>query len=219
MLPEWEDYEHDGFNNKKYTTMAKVGNRLYAPPYSENPNFDVLTKFVDGKWITERTGIKETSRTYFAHSVASNGKIFCPPAGHEETWSEMLVILANGEHYTKDLGIGKESKKYFAGLENSQRKIYYIPRGGCVCEPVDTWKSQGDLAEVLVIDTETNETSQQIQSVDTTASIVTETFQSEEKILPQDLNAEEQYEFATSFLKVGDYSTAERAFRELLYQP
>ena len=73
-----------------------------------------------------------------------------------------------------------------------------------------------DLGTISYKDTETNETSQQIQSVDTTASIVTESFQSEEKILPQDLNAEKQYEFATSFLKVGDYSTAERAFREFV---
>ncbi|WP_440934881.1 tol-pal system protein YbgF [Candidatus Pelagibacter sp.] len=73
-----------------------------------------------------------------------------------------------------------------------------------------------DLGTISYKDTETNETSQQIQSVDTTASIVTENFQSEEKILPQDLNSEEQYEFATSFLKVGDYSTAERAFREFV---
>ena len=73
-----------------------------------------------------------------------------------------------------------------------------------------------DLGTISYKDTETNETSQQIQSVDTTASIVTETFQSEEKILPQDLNEEKQYEFATSFLKVGDYSTAERAFREFV---
>ena len=73
-----------------------------------------------------------------------------------------------------------------------------------------------DLGTISYKDTETNETSQQIQSVETTASIVTETFQSEEKILPQDLGIEEQYEFATSFLKVGDYSTAERAFREFV---
>ena len=73
-----------------------------------------------------------------------------------------------------------------------------------------------DLGTISYKDTETNESSQQIQSVDTTASIVTENFQSEEKILPQDLNPVEQYEFATSFLKVGDYSTAERAFREFV---
>ena len=73
-----------------------------------------------------------------------------------------------------------------------------------------------DLGTISYKDTETNESSQQIQSVETTASIITETFETEEKILPQDLKPEEQYEFATSFLKVGDYSTAERAFREFV---
>jgi tol-pal system protein YbgF len=73
-----------------------------------------------------------------------------------------------------------------------------------------------DLGTISYKDTETSETSQQIQSVDTTATVVTETFQAEEKILPQDLSPEKQYEFATSFLKVGDYSTAERAFREFV---
>src|SRR6056300_740601 len=73
-----------------------------------------------------------------------------------------------------------------------------------------------DLGTISYKDTETSDTSQQIQSVDTTATVVTETFQAEEKILPQDLSPEKQYEFATSFLKVGDYSTAERAFREFV---
>ena len=73
-----------------------------------------------------------------------------------------------------------------------------------------------NLGEISYKDTETSKTSQQIQSVETTASIVTEIFESEEKILPQDLSPKKQYEFATSFLKVGDYSTAERAFREFV---
>ena len=72
-----------------------------------------------------------------------------------------------------------------------------------------------DLGSVSYKDSETNETTQKIQSVETTASIVTETFQAEEKILP-DETPKKQYEFATSFLKVGDYSTAERAFREFV---
>ena len=72
-----------------------------------------------------------------------------------------------------------------------------------------------DLGSVSYKDTATNETSQKTQSIDTTATIVTETFQAEETILPQ-VSADKQYEFATSFLKVGDYSTAERAFREFV---
>ena len=72
-----------------------------------------------------------------------------------------------------------------------------------------------DLGSVSYKDTSTNELTQKTQSIDTTSSIVTETFVSEEKILPND-NPDKQYEFATSFLKVGDYSTAERAFREFV---
>ena len=72
-----------------------------------------------------------------------------------------------------------------------------------------------DLGSISYKDTETNETTQKIQSVETTSSIITETFEGEQKILPND-TPEKQYEFATSFLKVGDYSTAERAFREFV---
>ena len=73
-----------------------------------------------------------------------------------------------------------------------------------------------DLGTITYKDTETSETSQQIQSIDTTATVLTEIFQAEEKLLPQDLTPKKQYEFATSFLKVGDYTTAERAFREFV---
>jgi tol-pal system protein YbgF len=72
-----------------------------------------------------------------------------------------------------------------------------------------------DLGSISYKDTESEKTTQQIQSVETTSSIVTETFESEKNILPNE-GPEKQYEFATSFLKVGDYSTAERAFREFV---
>ena len=72
-----------------------------------------------------------------------------------------------------------------------------------------------DLGSISYKDIENNDSEQQIQSIDTAATIITETFQAEEKILP-DVDAEKQYEFATSFLKVGDYGTAERAFREFV---
>jgi len=72
-----------------------------------------------------------------------------------------------------------------------------------------------DLGSISYKDTENNETNQKIQSVETTSSVVTETFKTEENILPNE-SPEKQYEFATSFLKVGDYSTAERAFREFV---
>ena len=72
-----------------------------------------------------------------------------------------------------------------------------------------------DLGSISYKDTLTEDDTQKTQSVETTATIVTETFQAEDKILP-DEDPNKQYEFATSFLKVGDYSTAERAFREFV---
>ena len=72
-----------------------------------------------------------------------------------------------------------------------------------------------DLGSISYKDTTSNEINQKTQSIDTTATIVTETFVAEEKILPNE-TPEKQYEFATSFLKVGDYTTAERAFREFV---
>jgi len=72
-----------------------------------------------------------------------------------------------------------------------------------------------DLGSISYKDSETDLENQITQSVESTSTVVTETFQAEEKILP-DISIEEQYEFATSLLKVGDYNTAERAFREFV---
>lgn len=149
----WEDLNDQPMTNKKFTTLAKSNDKLYAAPYSENPNFDVILKF-DGSWSSIRTGIKSDSRKYFSSVAASNGKIYFPPAGHNEHWSELLIIDAKTDNwYIKELVIGKESKKYFSGIENSKGKIYFMPRGGCACMPEDEWKIYGDLAEILVIDT------------------------------------------------------------------
>ena len=72
-----------------------------------------------------------------------------------------------------------------------------------------------DLGSISYKDMQDDNETQQIQSIDTTQSIFTEEFVTEEKILPDD-SPEKQYEFATSFLKVGDYNSAERAFREFV---
>ncbi len=72
-----------------------------------------------------------------------------------------------------------------------------------------------DLGSISYKDSETNLNNQITQSVESTGTVVTETYQAEEKILP-DAPAGKQYEFATNLLKVGDYNTAERAFREFV---
>mgnify|MGYP001243628265 FL=1 len=72
-----------------------------------------------------------------------------------------------------------------------------------------------DLGSISYKDTETSLKDQQTQSIESTSTVLTESFQQEEKLLPES-TPEKQYEFATSFLKVGDYNTAERAFSEFV---
>ena len=51
--------------------------------------------------------------------------------------------------------------------------------------------------------------------MESVGTVVTETAERTEKILP-DTSPEKQYEFAVSFIKVGDYETAELALREFV---
>ena len=97
-------------------------------------------------------------------------------------------------------------------LENNDKKIVKKIESD---ETLPGSSQPQDLGSISYKDTNLNETTQKTQSVDTTATIVTETFQADEKILPNE-SPEKQYKFATSFLKVGDYSTAERAFNEFV---
>jgi tol-pal system protein YbgF len=59
------------------------------------------------------------------------------------------------------------------------------------------------------------EQTQQTQSVESTGTVLTESAKSIEKILPKG-SPDKQYEFAISFIKVGDYETAEFALREFV---
>ena len=100
------------------------------------------------------------------------------------------------------LSVGENNNKKTSSLSDKKR---ILPGSS---EPQD-------LGAISYKDTETDNQEQEIQSIDTTGSVVTETFVSEEKILP-DTNPDKQYDFATSFLKNGDYNMAERAFREFV---
>ena len=64
-------------------------------------------------------------------------------------------------------------------------------------------------------DLESNEKAQATQSIEASASVVTEDRKFETSLLPNK-PPEEQYSFAVSFIKVGDYETAELALREFI---
>ena len=68
---------------------------------------------------------------------------------------------------------------------------------------------------VTVSDAEAAEQIQKTQSIESVGTVITETTSRAEKILP-DTTPEEQYKFAVSFIKIGDYETAEFALREFV---
>jgi tol-pal system protein YbgF len=56
---------------------------------------------------------------------------------------------------------------------------------------------------------------QSINSIDSAQTVITEEAEKKESLLPNK-STEEQYEFAVSFMKIGDYETAEFALREFI---
>ena len=67
--------------------------------------------------------------------------------------------------------------------------------------------SESDIASIEQV--------QKTQSIESVGTVVTEKTERIEKILP-DATPEEQYKFAISFIKVGDYETAEYALRQFI---
>ena len=56
---------------------------------------------------------------------------------------------------------------------------------------------------------------QNVNSIEASQTVITEEFEKKESLLP-DKPANEQYEFAVSFMKIGDYETAEFALKEFI---
>tara|TARA_B100000780_G_scaffold278561_1_gene252534 strand:- start:1261 stop:2253 length:993 start_codon:yes stop_codon:yes gene_type:complete len=77
-----------------------------------------------------------------------------------------------------------------------------------------TEKAQ-DFGAAPAYDLSSNKTTQATQSIEASATVVTEKKKYESSLLP-DKSPKEQYNFAVSFMKVGDYETAELALREFI---
>ena len=73
-------------------------------------------------------------------------------------------------------------------------------------------KNLGAIADKDLASLEQN---QKTQSIESAGAVIIETAEKTEKLLPEG-SPEERYKFAQSFLKVGDYETAEFALREFI---
>jgi len=106
---------------------------------------------------------------------------------------------------------------------DNQLRLQDLEKVGSVLVGSDTMKKKKlpgssepqDLGGVSESEVASLEQVQQTQSVESVGTVVTETATRAEKILPE-TSPEEQYKFAVSFLKIGDYDTAEFALKEFI---
>ena len=115
--------------------------------------------------------------------------------------SRITKVQSDNQMRFQDL----ETSEINNGEGLAKNKIKKLPGTG---EPKDL----GGISDSEVV---ALEQVQQTQSIESAGTVITENASRAEKILPN-TSPEEQYKFAVSFVKVGDYETAEVALREVV---
>ena len=202
-----------------------------AKAYSENHNLNEVIELIQKDLRTlERAVYSEN----FSINQDSNENVNNMDQNSEEVLTRHLLKLSEIEKQFQELTnrfeeinfkLDKLSSRLSKIQADNQLRFYQLEAGenqqlSSASEQQDEKILPGssepqDLGSISYKDSETNLENQITQSVESTGTVVTETYQAEEKILPEG-PADKQYEFATNLLKVGDYNTAERAFREFV---
>ena len=154
-----------------------------------NNNNDILTKH-----LLKLTELEEQFRILTNNFEEINFKLdkLSSRITKVQTDNQIRFQDLEGESLNQDQSISQKKKKKLPGSSEPQ-----------------------DLGGISESDVALLEQVQKTQSVESAGTVVTETAERTEKILP-DASPEKQYEFAISFLKVGDYETAEFALKEFI---
>jgi len=219
-------------------TLVIVVINFPNPVFSDSHNLNEVIKLIQKDLKTLERAVYSDNFSSAESSSESSGKI---DQNSEEVLTRHLLKLSEIEKQFQELTnkfeeinfkIDKLSSRLSKVQADNQLRFQQLESGQSIIkiddnQQISTLTNESDekilpgssqpqdLGSISYKDTETDSENQITQSIDTTSTVVTETFQAEEKILP-DISIEEQYEFATSLLKVGDYNTAERAFREFV---
>tara|TARA_B100002051_G_scaffold267015_1_gene294909 strand:- start:413 stop:1393 length:981 start_codon:yes stop_codon:yes gene_type:complete len=73
-----------------------------------------------------------------------------------------------------------------------------------------------DFGQAAGYQTSSLPSTQATQSIESTKTVITEEAEKTTSLLPENKSPKEQYEFAVSFMKIGDYETAEFALKEFI---
>jgi len=110
--------------------------------------------------------------------------------------------------------IQSDTQLRFSDLENSDIKLKGKKKNKKTAKLPGTEKAQ-DFGKAQEYDLDPEEKTQATQSIEAKASVFSEERIPETSLLPNK-PPKEQYNFAVSFMKVGDYETAELALREFI---
>ena len=197
---------------------------LISPSSAEENNQEILEKLKQDIKTLEKAVYSQSSE-----NITSNSSVLS--SNDEDVLTRHLLKLSEIEQQFQQLTnkfeeinfkIDKLSSRLSKVQADNQLRFQELEVGNVnnvvTSKPDKTLPGSSqpqDLGAITYKDTETQDLVQKTQSIETTSSVVTENFVTEEKILPK-TDPKNQYNFATSLLKQGDYTTAERALREFV---
>tara|TARA_B100001123_G_scaffold346299_1_gene394703 strand:- start:1565 stop:2518 length:954 start_codon:yes stop_codon:yes gene_type:complete len=162
-------------------------------------------------------GVKTTSST--ASSTIDNNDVLTKHLLKLSDLEEQFKILTNNFEEI-NFKLDKLSNRITKVQTDNQMRFQDLERTGTAQVDNEPKKLPGsgeatDLGGVTETEVAATEQIQKTQSIESVGTVTTETTSRAEKILPED-TPEAQYEFAVSFIKIGDYETAELALREFV---
>ena len=173
-------------------TLEKAVYSLSNSPSVSGTNSSLSEEDIMTRHLLKLSEIEEQFKTLTNRFEEINFKI-------DKLSSRISKIQADNQLRFEDLEEGGVVAK-------DKKKIKKLPGTG----------EEQEIGRISESDVEETQEVQSTLSVDTATSVVTEKAERLESILPQDKNVGEQYDFALSFIKVGDYDTAEIALKEFV---
>ena len=210
--------------NKTFLYLIIFLGILISPSSAEEDTLEILEKLKQDIKTLEKAVYSQSSE-----NITSNSSVLS--SNDEDVLTRHLLKLSEIEQQFQQLTnkfeeinfkIDKLSSRLSKVQADNQLRFQELEVGNVnnvvTSKPDKTLPGSSqpqDLGAITYKDTETQDLVQKTQSIETTSSVVTENFVTEEKILPK-TDPKNQYNFATSLLKQGDYTTAERALREFV---
>ena len=181
--------------SKDLKTLEKAvyekSNVVNRSSQSDNLNEDVLTKH-----LLKLNEIEDQFRELTNNFEEINFKI-------DKLSTRVTKIQSDTQLRISDLESGEIKNEKFNQKSSKNKKV--LPGSA----------KPGDFGSAPAYDVSNLPKEQKITSIESAATVITEEAEKKESLLP-DKPPAEQYEFAISFMKIGDYETAEFALKEFI---